>query len=445
MKSCLQSPQGKVENTSFASRLFDALSSPFKDSRGSAAILFGVVGPVIVGITALSVDVVSWYLTKRELQSAADMVAITGAQVLSLTRNNSQVETDARADFTNRITGRLTASALNVQTPPQSGSNTGDPNAVKAILSFDHPLYIAGVIMGSGITIRAESVASIVSVNNQCVLALDPTSDRALNFSGNGTVDLGCGATSNSQSDEGFYVGGQATLTSTPVASAGDIYINGSATLNTSAPMRPYSLPVNDPYAGLSVPNSLGACTDNNLIVHGTETLSPGRYCNGIRFNGGANVTFQPGTYYIDGGDFIVNGGATLSGNGVTFVLTGSGSNYSQLNISGGADLSLSAPDAGSGQPYEGVLFFQDRNAPSFQGATPIKNKLLGGANLDITGAIYFPKQALDFTGGVSGLTRCLQLVAREIEFSGDARILNNCTADDGVGALQTNTVKLVE
>ena len=78
--------------------------------------------------------------------------------------------------------------------------------------------------------------------------------------------------------------------------------------------------------------------------------------------NAGANITLSPGVYYLDQGSLAVNGGATMSGTGVTLVFTSStGSGYATANIDGGATLNLTAPSSGS---TAGIVFFGDRNMP---------------------------------------------------------------------------------
>src|SRR5262249_61391054 len=77
--------------------------------------------------------------------------------------------------------------------------------------------------------------------------------------------------------------------------------------------------------------------------------LSPGVYCNGLGITANANVTLSPGTYIIDRGSFSVAGGATVSGNGVTIVLTDSGGTTpAVVSINGGATVNLSAPTSGA-------------------------------------------------------------------------------------------------
>src|SRR4029450_987081 len=137
-------------------------------------------------------------------------------------------------------------------------------------------------------------------------------------------------------------------------------------------------------YAARS-PASYSGCTKNNYTAKNTVTLDPGVYCNGINFNAGAVVTMKPGVYYTDRGDFTVNGGATITGTGVTIVLTSSNNkNYASLTINGGATTGLTAPTTGD---MKGIVFFGDRNAP-----LGTSYKFNGGASQKFGGALYLPK-----------------------------------------------------
>jgi len=89
-----------------------------------------------------------------------------------------------------------------------------------------------------------------------------------------------------------------------------------------------------------------------------TTSLGPGVYCGGISASSGANVTFTPGTYVLNGGGLNVSAGSTLNGTSVTFYNTGDNKTFGRISISGGTMGSLTAPRSG---PMEGMLFFQDR------------------------------------------------------------------------------------
>ena len=65
--------------------------------------------------------------------------------------------------------------------------------------------------------------------------------------------------------------------------------------------------------------------------------LDPGIYKNGMKLVGGAIITLNHGTYYLQD-DLSIQGGATLTGTGVTLVLTSSnGTKYAGAKINGNA------------------------------------------------------------------------------------------------------------
>src|SRR5262249_18264858 len=157
---------------------------------------------------------------------------------------------------------------------------------------------------------------------------------------------------------------------------------------------------------------SYSGCNQNNYSLDGnhSQTFSPGTsgvmvFCNGLSVTGGSSVTLQPGTYVIDGGSFSISGNSSISGTGVTIILTSSRrSNYATASISGGSTVNISAPTSGT---LQGLAFYQDRNAPSSG-----NDSFSGGTTQNITGAIYFPNQGVTFNGGTeTGGARCTQLI----------------------------------
>ncbi len=162
---------------------------------------------------------------------------------------------------------------------------------------------------------------------------------------------------------------------------------NGGGTVTCS--VNPSQCPVNGiPAVGdpLSYLNSNPPCTSCNgggkLDVKGTQTVSPGTYSS-ITVNAGANATFSPGTYIIDGNKGLtINGGATVTGTGVTFYLTGS----ANVTINGGTGsaptVQFSAPNSGT---YAGVLFWQ---APGDTSSCQNRRQF----DLVLSGRTVFPK-----------------------------------------------------
>jgi hypothetical protein len=227
---------------------------------------------------------------------------------------------------------------------------------------------------------------------------------------------------------------GGATLSARSVSVVGGI--SGASSITTTDGTTTGAAAASDPYASASYP-SFSGCDHHNFSSKATETIDPGVYCGGMSLNAGANVTLNPGTYYLDQGSLSINGGATLSGTGVTIVFTSSsGSNYATASINGGATINLTAPTTGA---TAGIVFFGDRNMPvgsSF--------KFEGGTSQVLGGALYLPKGAVGFAGGSGTGNACTQLIADTITFTGNSNFAVNC-AGYGTKPLGSGLARLVE
>ena len=241
----------------------------------------------------------------------------------------------------------------------------------------------------------------------------------------------------NASGSDALYLSGSSQLKAKSLSIVGNYTTTGTASVVATSKTTGAS-PVSDPYANVATPSPSGTCAPVNSWNHSqTATISPGTYCNGLSVSGAASVTMQPGVYIINQGTFNVSNGASLTGTGVTIVLTSStGSNYATANISGDGQVALTAPTSGS---TSGIVFLQDRNDSSGQTST-----IANSAGASITGAMYFPTQTLDFTGAVANLSPCTQLIAYRISYGGSASFNNNCTGVgvSGIGASGTTLVE---
>ena len=198
--------------------------------------------------------------------------------------------------------------------------------------------------------------------------------------------------------------------------------------------------------------------TVNNTVTISPPISSSTAVAKGdtIEFTGGTVVTLNPGLYTLNGkgggtctgtakpstcnsGDLAINMGATVQGTGVTIVLTtttGNGINVGNLNVDDASSLNISAMTSGA---YSGMALYQDPIAPQptanpgqFVAGGVGVNSIGAGASANITGVVYFPNQALLYSGG-SG-TACTQLVAWALQFNKNASFTyGNCT---GTGTL---------
>ena len=105
--------------------------------------------------------------------------------------------------------------------------------------------------------------------------------------------------------------------------------------------------------------------------------------CANARIQG--TLELESGIYILDGANFNVDSQATITGDGVTLILT----NGATLDIAGGADVAITAPvdndpayASFAAPEFYGVLVFQDPDDPYSD------SKLTGDAGAEMNGVI---------------------------------------------------------
>jgi len=414
-----------------------------KDESAGALTLTAVLLPMILGFAGMGLDATSWYMHKRTVQNLVDMAAIEAVH------SANYFEDGALAAQVNNFlsdkgldSGRDT---LSLTSPPLAGDYAGRTGFTEIILRREVPLNFMNAFYAisgeeAAVFVSSRSVAGTLIIGAQCIVALDPSANRALNFSGNTQVSAGCGVASNSTSTEAIYLGGTAELTAALAMAVGDIEVGGGATLTTVSPPQSFSQSITNPYEALDIPAS-GACDYTGTTrARDYDILTPGRYCGDIIIQGD-DVVFDPGIYIIDGGDFSSNANAEFYGNGVTFILTGStAADVGTVNMNGNTEAELSAPTSGD---YQGILFFQDPIA-DYRATTALFN---GGSELSLDGVLYFPSGDIAFNGGSSADPSCLQIFGATVSFNGNSNIGNDETICDALSLDATTQyrVQLVE
>ncbi|HEV2447011.1 MAG TPA: hypothetical protein VGS58_13865, partial [Candidatus Sulfopaludibacter sp.] len=244
---------------------------------------------------------------------------------------------------------------------------------------------------------------------------LDPAASGAFSVTNGVGITLACGVVVDSTSNSAFTANGGAKLTAPSIIVAGNYSISNGAKISPTPTA--HAAAQNDPLAYIPAP-AVGACNFTGFSLGwGTWTISPGVYCGGISIGNSATVTVNPGTYVLLGGGLNFGGGASISGDGVTFYNTYDATHsYGAIQMGNGASVTLSAPTGGT---LSGMLFFQDRSVVG--GAASAFN---GGASLNLTGALYFPTTGMSYSNGVKAPYTIL--VAKTISFSGGVKINND-------------------
>lgn len=388
----------------------------FKCQNGGIMLAWAVLLPVIIGTLGLGVETGTWYLSKRNLQTAADAAALAGArETTSTKRTSAAVAAITQNGFD------ASSITITVNNPPISGSYTTNNNAVEVVLSKPQGITFSSLFLGTNPVVAARSVAvkETSSSGSGCVMAL-AGNGTGIDITGSSTMNMPtCTLISNSNVTASENFSGSSNTNVHTLYTEGNYNVSGSATLTTAVSPTIHGNETPDPYNNLTVPNYSG-CDNNNFSTHSTVTLNPGVYCSGFRLTSHANVTLNPGTYIIDRGTIDIGAQATLTGTGVTIIMTSStSSNYPTITVNGGATVSMSAPTSGE---YSGIAFYQDRRSP-----IGISSKFNGGSTMNITGAIYMPQGQLTFNGGNSINGSCTQIISNTVGFSGNNNIKANC------------------
>jgi hypothetical protein len=382
----------------------------------------------LMGISALAVDVGDLWTTRRRMQNAADAAAMAGADEIAIGGSKTDVVAAARTasaqnGFTDDSATFASSSHVSVAVyqPPQSGPYATNPNAVQVIVSQTQPTYFIRVLGWQNVPVSTLAVGLTVS-GGSCVYVLNPTASGAMTVTGTASLNSTCGLYDNSNNSSALIVSGSGVLQAPLVGVVGGTTVNGGGSTPPSTGIAAFG----DPLAWVPQP-AVGACTSYQMQNIGTiTTLYPGLYCGGLKLNAGANVTFMPGTYIINGGGLIVLAGATVTGSSVTFFLTGQNTSngspnaYGGVQIAGSTNVNLSAPCNSSSGGIEGMLFFQDRAMTNGTGSV-----INGGSTSYFSGALYFPTTSLSYSGS-SGSNQYTLVVADTLTVAGTASINNN-------------------
>jgi Flp pilus assembly protein TadG len=437
---------GSLGTVCRSSTLLSRLRSFGREEGGAAIVLAALMFPVVIGGMGLGAETGFWYMTQRKLQHAAD--GTVHAAAVRKMQGAGRADIEGAADIVARRTGLSQLGELAVD-----ANYPGYENSVEVVLTEERNRLFSAVVAGffsdepqTTVTLSARAVAAIEETSESgvaCVLALSTSASAAVNVSGSTTVNLsGCEVASNSNASDAFLMSGSARLTADCVNTVGGA--RPTSTLVTEcAELRQYAPAIADPYGAVAEPQISGPCESNNFHPTQANTVTPThahpsgipsrRFCGGLTVKG--PVTFQPGLYIIDGGDFTVNAGdnSTLNGTDVIFYLV----NGARLRLGGNATLNFKARTE---DPFAGILFFGSRTGPT------VTHQLTGTSASSIQGAVYTPASELTYSGNSgTGSEGCIQVIGAKVNMTGNSSLGSKC---EGTGTRPMTTslsVSIVE
>ncbi|HYF22055.1 MAG TPA: pilus assembly protein TadG-related protein [Caulobacteraceae bacterium] len=391
-----------------------------RDEDGGTMVFVGALLPVLFGAGALGIDYAQAVSVRAELQAGADAAAMAGVSRLP---DADQAETWALNYAGTNLPAAKHGDAV-VADEIETGTWDADtlafsaggalPNAVRVTarrsVARGNPVrtIFAGAIGIAPLDVSVRSVARMDQSAEACILALSTTASRGVNFSGSSSLTLlGCNVMSNSSASNAVEQKGSSRVSVPCLIAAGGVSTAGGATLTSCSRPITNSARASDPFKDLPLPTGLPTRNDNG------QNLLPGLYKNGLNLKD--TKTLAAGTYVVQGGTLRMNANANVSGTGVTFVLT----DGATVHYNGSATINLSAPTTGT---YKGVLFYAVQGNAA--GAT-----FNGGSGTSMTGALYFPSGAVNYSGNVAGSNGCIQIVADTIEWTGSSTFSGDCSA----------------
>ncbi len=351
-------------------------SSFFANTTGAGAVSFALALPALLGVVGVATDFGIVNYKKAQLQNAADQAAIAAVKEFAVANSNSSSILSAAESYAHSLV-LDSGSTIDVKVEVDKSKD-----GVSVVLT-EHWTPFFAHFFSSGVTpIVADAKASLAGKTNLCVLALDPIDDKAFHMDKSALLQAnGCAVYSNSKHAEGLRLDRNSELNAASICSVGGVFARTNAVSPT--PTTDCAV-IEDPLAGRAAP-VIGSCDYTNIeIVSGSQVLSPGRYCGGIKVSGDAMVTFGTGDYIVSDGNLEVSGDAAVVGENVAFYLHGA---KSTLQLTGNTTVSLTGAKTGS---MAGLLFFEDRSVKLGR-----RHRINSANARKLTGTIYMSRGRL--------------------------------------------------
>jgi len=408
------------------------IAALFVDDRAAIMPIMAAVLIVATAGAAFAVDISRAYAFRGQLQIAADAAALAAAvnlpDVDAARKAAQRYAAINMPDYANLIAaedielGHWDPDAQTIDRDEQG------PSALRVTARLSDAngnapgTLFAGFLGRDFLDIAASAVAGKRSA--MCILALEQEAADALGMDFSAHIEAqNCTVQVNSRHDWAFRIllGGKVI--------AGGLCVTGGAYVSNWAQVEPEATlgcpPQPDPLADLAAPE-VGGCDFNNSVFNNHHgVLQPGVYCGGLQIDGSSNVTLAAGTYVIKDGPLALTGSSQISGDGISFFLTGTDA---LIRFEDKSSLTLRAPTSG---PLEGILVFQDRDDDGH-------HVWDSDAPNELYGTIYLPGGHLlsQSSSSITPVNSCNVLIAKSLRFTFKSGVSIDLSRDDCRGYL---------
>ncbi len=389
------------------------LSKWAKAKTGQFSLFTAILGIPLVIAAGLASDHTQVSSHKADIKGALDAAVL--AAVLPANLSDSQRNQFVKEAFVENYTGTLEFDLF----PTSSRDQVHMKVAAKV------PTRFGGIVGINYMGLKEESEAVLTTANVVCVLALDTSVERAIEFKDNATFNApSCSVQANSNHRQAIYSQSPYQIAARQFCS------NGSSYGTYDGIVKHGCSPISDPYETLAIPaQSNSSCLKDTVKTN--STLNPGVYCDGLKIDG-AGVKFNPGVYHI-WGELLFTSTSVAVGNDVTFILKGSDGS---LKIDNDADVKLKAPMTGA---TKGLVFWQVPTDSSGKKLPyPVdptgKSEISASGGLSIIGTAYFPTHELTITSDKKVATQspATSFIAQRLQFAGNSSTTVNVDHEKG-------------
>lgn len=375
------------------------------DRSGNFAVITALAALPVIGVSGMAVDLSMAYRHRTAMQNSADAAALASVKLFA-----KPGQTTGPSDQSQYREEGTLLFAANLPNDAVALDIAFDTAARTATVAADYVYPLAFKIYASELPLRVVSVATVGQPESTyCMIALSRTASKAISIEASAEfIAPRCSVHSNSVSSSALNQQGSGK------ANAKDFCAVGGSMGRFAPDPTAGCEPIADPLADIPLPPLNGTCDHvSQVFGAGTHYLTPGRYCGAVKIPSHANLQLAPGVYIFSKGSIEMSGQSSLVGqDGVTLIFA---DELSRLNMTGGANLKITAPKTGT---YAGIAIAGQRNI-SPKG--PVK--LTGGGEVEIEGTVYMPSHDLVVTGsGSLGVgTAQTALIANTITMTGNS------------------------
>lgn len=334
------------------------LRALFRDCSGNIATVSAMVLPLLLGAGAYATDYAIMYHQKSALQEAADAAALASVKELGLVGADEDLISAVANSYVHSIFDN--SSTINngkteleiIATPSKENSQ------VKIDLSYTWTPFLAHLFDYRVTPIKVSATGALAGQSLTCIVGLmEPQrlAKASIHLDDRSLVQANdCAVFSNSTSRYGLRADGSSEMNAGSICSAGGVLQFGGTAKFTPNPITDCPK-IEDPLIDRPAP-AVMACRYNAMEVNTDTVLRPGVYCGGLTISGSARITLEPGVYVIKDGPLIVKDTAAITGQKITFFLTGEDSVF---DFQDNTTIDLSAAETGT---TAGILFYEDRS-----------------------------------------------------------------------------------